>query len=113
MTKEEKKERLDKITCYIVVLAIVILVYFNFGFVLLRRLPGNIPLVTHFINFLWLNGLLIILKLEQISLRDNMIDPILIRRLTVILMAIIVAILFIILVFLGSVLLLNLHVIIV
>lgn len=61
--------------------------YFEMG-----QASANFSLALFFIAFLWLNGILILLKLEQVSLRDRMIDPILVRRLSNILVFIAIAI---------------------
>ncbi|MDK2888440.1 MAG: hypothetical protein PWP72_1318 [Thermoanaerobacter sp.] len=67
------------------------------GFVYFEtRHPSYFSLALCSIAFLWLNEILILLKLEQISLRDRMIDPILVRRLSNIIVIIAITILIII-----------------
>ena len=94
---EDKKESLCLINSLMIIVAVLIVVITIFGFCYFEnRLASGASMGLFFAFFLWLNIFLIFLKLEQISLRDRMIDPILVRKLSNVIVLITITILIII-----------------
>lgn len=96
---EENKERSATIKRLMISVFILIIITLIFGFCFFGNgLAPETFLALFLMFFLWLNIIFILLKLEQISLRDRMIDPILMRRLSNIIVLIAITILIIIIV---------------
>ncbi|MDD4239541.1 MAG: hypothetical protein PHT62_13460 [Desulfotomaculaceae bacterium] len=102
---EQKKESLCTINTLMIIVIILIVATLIFGFCYFENgLASDVLMALFFIVFLWLNIIFIVLKLEQISLRNRMIDPILMRRLSNIMVIIAIAILLIIIMLISRVL---------
>jgi len=78
---EDKKENLETINILMIVVFVVICITMVIGFRYFKTGQPDVSLALYFIAFLWLNEILILLKLEHMSLRNRMVDPILARKL--------------------------------
>lgn len=93
---EDKKENLKTINILMITVFVVIIIAMVIGFCYYKTGQPDVFLALYFIAFLWLNEILILLKLEHMSLRNRMVDPILVRKLVNIIIIVGVAILIII-----------------
>ena len=83
LNEEEKKISLGTINLLMIFIFILIITQLILGTCYFGKvISQETILALFFIVFLWLNIIFILFKIEQISLRDRMVAPILMRKLS-------------------------------